>query len=121
MHVYLGDFGLSKLFSQSQLIGTATMRCGTPGFQAPEQLQRKNISTKCDIYALGGVLTELYGERPLWPDTLPHQIMFSVVVQGVFPHTDHLPNNVKRITDFCFTEEEKRCDAPYILFHLLSL
>jgi serine/threonine-protein kinase len=71
MHVFLADFGLSKMFSDSDMAGSTTMRCGTPGFQAPEQLEGRSISTKCDVYAFGGILTELCGELPLWP---PHQI-----------------------------------------------
>ena len=83
MHVFLADFGLSKIMSDCDLVGSTTMRAGTPGFQAPEQLQGKSISSKCDVYAFGGVLTELFGEVSLWPKTPAHQIMFNVAVKGV--------------------------------------
>ena len=59
----MADFGL---LNDCDLVGSTTMRAGTPGFQAPEQLQGKSISSKCDVYSLGGVITELFGEVPLW-------------------------------------------------------
>lgn len=42
------------------------MRAGTPSFQAPEQLRGENLTEKCDVYTLGGAITELSGERPVW-------------------------------------------------------
>ena len=118
MRVYLADFGLSKIIAESDV---ATMRSGTPGFQAPEQLQGQSISTKCDIYAFGGILTELYGELPLWPKTPPHQIMFNVAVKGVFPDTSQLHDKIKKITDICFVQVENRGNASDVLLHLLNL
>ena len=39
MHVFLADFGLSKVMNECDVAGTTTMKAGTPGFQAPEQLK----------------------------------------------------------------------------------
>ena len=91
MHAFIADFGLSKILNDCNVAGSTTMKAGTPGFQAPEQLQGKGISPKCDVYALGGVITELYGEAPLWPKMSHHAIMFNVGIQGNFPCTSHLP------------------------------
>lgn len=85
MHVFLADFGLSKILNDCDL-ASSTTRAGTPGFQAPEQLQGKSISSKCDVHALGGVMAELFGEVTLWPKTPAHQ-MFQVAVNGAFPST----------------------------------
>ena len=62
------------------MAGTKTMMSGTPGFQAPEQLQALEASIKCDVYAVGGVLLELFGERPIWDKLTPSQIICKVVV-----------------------------------------
>lgn len=47
-------------------LGTATMNSGTPGFQSPEQLKGEGLEISTDVFALGGVLTELFGGKPLW-------------------------------------------------------
>ena len=39
MHVYLADFGLAKVLTESGNTTSATLMGGTPGFQAPEQLK----------------------------------------------------------------------------------
>ena len=106
MHVFLADFGLSKILNDCDLASSTTMRAGTPGFQAPEQLQGKSISSKCDVYALGGVITELFGEVTLWPETPAHQIMFKVAVNGEFPSTQHLAKNTQEITKMCLVGYE---------------
>ena len=80
-YVFLADFGLSKVMNEFDVAGTTTMKAGTPGFQAPEQLKSEGISAKCDMHTFGGVLTEIYGEMPLWPKMAPHQIMFNVTVK----------------------------------------
>ena len=48
----------------TRAIGTATMRVGTPGFQSLEQLKAEGIGISSDVFALGGVLTELFGGKP---------------------------------------------------------
>ena len=64
MHVYLADFGLAKVVTESGTTTSSTLIGGTPGFQAPEQLKGGKLTPKCDIYALGGVITELFGGEP---------------------------------------------------------
>ena len=61
--MFLADFGLGKVMN-TRAFGTATMKAGTPGFQSPEQLKGESLGTSADTYALG-VLTELFGEKPL--------------------------------------------------------
>ena len=52
--MYLADFGLAKVLTESGTTTSSTRMAGTPGFQAPEQLQGGKLSPKCDVYALGG-------------------------------------------------------------------
>ena len=98
------------------------MRAGTPGFQAPEQLRSVSLTDKCDVYAFGGVMTELFGEKPLWDQETPFTITFKVACNGEFPATDHLEMNVKAIVDnLCFQPEESRADSLALLRGLLDL
>ena len=50
--------------SGTRVFGTATMNAGTPGFQSPKQLRGENIGPH-RIYALGCVLFELFGGKPI--------------------------------------------------------
>ena len=55
------------------------MKAGTPGFQAPEKLRAEHIGVHRDVYAVGAVLVELFGEVVLWSVLDPYQIMCKVV------------------------------------------
>ena len=61
MHVFLGNFGLRKVMNTSQIYETATMQAETPGFQLREQLCGEDMGITCGVYAMGGILTELFG------------------------------------------------------------
>ena len=79
-HVYLADFGLSKVLSSTRAMGTRTLQAGTLGFQAPEQLKAVDIDEGVDIYAFGITMIKLFGERPVWERLNPFQILRKVAV-----------------------------------------
>jgi hypothetical protein len=57
------DFGIARAIDAS---GT-TARPGTPGFMAPEILNKQPVTTACDVFALGMVLAAAGGIRPFGP------------------------------------------------------
>ena len=118
---YVGDFGLSQVLSATHAYGSTTMRAGTPGFQAPKQLRGEQLDEGCDVYAFGGILTELFGEKALWKNLSPHQIMFKLTVENTFPVIDHLPLSVQQIVKHCFTIRSQRESATGILFRICDL
>ena len=116
----LGDFGLSKIATTSGTVGSKTMLAGSPGFQAPEQLSGKHIGVQSDIYAYGGVLVVLFGERPVWPGLNPYQIMFAVSIEQKTPSTDNLlPKVISSICEKCFKDISSRPNTEWLLQHLL--
>ena len=121
MHVYLADFGLAKVLTESGTMTSSTMMAGTPGFQAPEQLKGEKLSPKCDVYAFGGVVTELFGCKPLWPKMSAYRIMVTVTVEGAFPETNHLPEKIREVTALCFTTPDKRADIAEVLLKMLHM
>ena len=65
LHSVLTDFGLARIISQTNSIGTRTMMAGSPGFQPPEQLRSESVGPECDVYAFGGVTTITLTEKVL--------------------------------------------------------
>ena len=101
--------------------GTATRTAGTPGFQSPEQLKAEELGTTCDVYALGGVLTELFGGKPLWGDLSNCAIMFKVGVEGTMPETEHLPPDIRKIVSCCLCRAASRETAATVLLMLCKM
>ena len=97
------------------------MLSGTPGFQAPEQLKQLSVDGRCDVYAFGGVLIELFGGKPLWPSLTHFQIMYKVTVLEEFPAYDHLPPNIRDICSMCMVKSECRAQMKQVLYELLRL
>lgn len=59
--VCLIDFGLAAMLDSDVM----SMRCGSPGFVAPEVLQDRRYGRKCDIFSLGIIFhTMIVGRHP---------------------------------------------------------
>ena len=118
---FLADFGLARAITSSQALGTKTMQSGTPGFQAPEQLRNEGVDEKADVYAMGAVLIELFGEKPLWPPLSWYQIMYRVSVEGQFPTCAHLPQPLQKVCGMCLTNKASRAPSAMVLKSLCEL
>ena len=70
-HVYLSDFGLSKMVMSSIRPTRAGQFLGTPGYSAPEQLEGKHVDGRADQYSLACAAFELLcGQTPFPRDQL---------------------------------------------------
>ena len=118
-HVYIADFGLATTLGK-QVLGTNTIRgCVTPGFQHQNN-SSMGVSQK-NAYALGGLITELFGKQHLWRTLTPHQIMYKVTVEGIHPPTTHLSDEIQSITKLCLSKEENRATVSELLVLFLKL
>ena len=71
------DFGLAHAMSSSK--STQTGIAGTVAYMAPEQAMGEKVDNRCDIWALGVVLTEmLTGHNPFQGDSMG-SIFFSIL------------------------------------------
>jgi serine/threonine protein kinase len=77
-HVFLADFGLSKVMTWAALTKTG-ISVGTPQYMSPEQVMDEELTAASDVYALGIVVYELLLGR--WPfyDKRPERIAFKQV------------------------------------------
>ena len=96
------------------------MQAGTPAFQPPEQIKGELLGPGSDVYALGCIITEIFGNKPVWAGVAPHTIILKVTT-GNYPSVAHLPQSIKEITDLCFVEANSRATAATILKELCKL
>ena len=59
--VRIADFG----FAIEHQVGKSNVRCGTPGYIAPEILQGSEYTPKTDIYSIGVILYNIVSGKPL--------------------------------------------------------
>ena len=122
LHVFLADFGLGKVVTGTRIFGLSTMQPGTPGFQSPEQLRGEKLDVTCDIYALGAVLTELFGMKPVWQEQLTsHTIIYKVTTLNQMPTFDHLSQNIQKVVEVCLCPVELRASATTVLGMLCDI
>jgi eukaryotic-like serine/threonine-protein kinase len=62
-HVKLTDFGIAKLYGGTSVTADGGV-LGTADYMAPEQADGKQVTARCDLYALGSVLYALLAGRP---------------------------------------------------------
>ena len=72
--VFITDFGIARILSESERNITTQGVVGTPSYMSPEQAQGEPLDGRSDVYALGVMLFELItGRRPFESDT-PYSI-----------------------------------------------
>ncbi|CAL9542679.1 Serine_threonine-protein kinase PknD [Nocardiopsis dassonvillei] len=111
------DFGIARVDD-----GTATMTnsiVGTPSYMAPEQIEGRGITDKCDIFAWGCVIAfASSGRAPFGSDTVP------AVVHRVIsapPDIDGVDESLRPIVEACLSKDPaKRPTAQKLLMRLLG-
>ncbi len=97
----VGDYGLSKLVSESR--NSLSFGRGTPYYMAPEMLQRRG-DARSDIYSLGIILFEcLYGDVPFRGDSEWEVLRKHEVAAPPFPASS-LPAD-RAIVEHCLQKD----------------
>ncbi len=75
-HVYLSDFGITRVQGTDTRLTESGTWMGTVDFMAPEHLRGERTDARTDVYALGCVLSAaLTGEPPFRRDSVPATIL----------------------------------------------
>ncbi len=111
------DFGIARVDD-----GTATMTnsiVGTPSYMAPEQIEGRGITDKCDIFAWGCVIAfSSTGRAPFGSDTVP-AVVHRVV--SAPPDLDGLDDTLRPIVESCLDKDPgRRPNAQTLLMRLLG-
>ncbi|MCK9870623.1 serine/threonine-protein kinase [Nocardiopsis dassonvillei] len=111
------DFGIARIDD-----GTATMTnsiVGTPSYMAPEQIEGRGITDKCDIFAWGCVIAfASTGRAPFGSDTVP-AVVHRVV--SAPPDLTGMDEALRPIVESCLDKNpDNRPNAQTLLMRLLG-
>lgn len=97
-HLYLADFGLSKVNTDVNLTARGTS-LGTPQYMSPEQVMDYALDRRSDVYSLGLVMYEtLLGRLPFHAKT-PQQVAYMHVKDQPPPPRQFAPSFPPAIED----------------------
>merc|ERR1711871_1140949 len=117
----VGDFGLSKLFPENQKNLTTQTLCGTPGYVAPEVLNRKQYDEKIDVWSLGVIAyIVLCGFPPFPLDMAANSVakVKSASFSYPMPHWDGISEDAKDfINKMIVVDVGKRMCMEDVLAH----
>lgn len=111
------DFGIAKAAATSTT-KSRSLR-GKYGYMAPEQLRRKKVDRRVDVYALGIVLYELLtGQRP-WNAVGDVALMRAIMTEPIIPPSVRRPSLHKEL-DEILSRALDRKDDRYPTCHELQ-
>ena len=98
--------GIAKLKYSVHDATTFTQVVGTYPYMAPEMFEGGKSGTAVDIYSLGCLLIELFGERKVWPGLqtsaeIMRQVCGTYISPPTMPKTNDLPVIYARICHAC--------------------
>lgn len=112
------DLGFAKHASSDDSLKTI---CGSPGYVAPEILQKEKYGTKCDMWSLGVVVFIMIGGYPpFYAGTDLEMLRLTMVGKFEFDreYWDGISNGAKDlISSLLVVDPRKRADADDILSH----
>ena len=107
--VYVSDFGLATSLETAKMGMTRTGAVmGTPRYMSPEQVEGKEVDSRCDLYALGLVLYEMVTGATPFSGESTWQLMYQrvqVMPKDVKLVNPALPDYVARVIMHCLEKD----------------
>ncbi len=128
-HVKVMDFGLAKPFGSDRedAAGDLTrtgVRLGTPAYMAPEQLQGRELDSRCDLFALGLILYELFSGRHPFRRSSPIETAVAILGQPAPPLSEtapHLPPLLEQtVAELLEKDPRRRCPSAVVVAQRLE-
>jgi serine/threonine protein kinase len=116
-HVKLTDFGIAKLFGNSQLTADGGV-VGTVDYMSPEQADGKPVTAKSDLYSVGGVLYALIARRPPFTGRSLPQIIHALKFDSPVPLrrlAPDVPEELERIVHQLLEKEPQQRIATALI------
>jgi serine/threonine protein kinase len=66
---FVADFGIAQIISSPDEQEDKSSLIGTPAYMSPEQIRSEKLTRRSDIYSLGVILYEIFGDRPFEAET----------------------------------------------------
>jgi serine/threonine-protein kinase len=96
-HVKLADFGIARLFGNTNSLTSAGGVLGTADYMSPEQADGRPVNARCDQYSLGGVMYALLtGRPPFRAKNLPEMLQLQRYAQAE-PVSRYAPDTPKQL------------------------
>ena len=97
-HVYLGDFGLTRLVESDPGLTENGRWVGTIDFCSPEQIQGRRLDARADVYSFGCVLHAMLTGKPPYPrGTVPATVLAHYEEPPPRPSRLGLPQGFDRV------------------------
>ena len=77
--IKLMDFGLAKADTHAYETTLSKMTKGTPLYMSPEQVRRKPLDQRSDVFAMGSLLAEMITGRPVFRADVLARVLLKVV------------------------------------------
>jgi serine/threonine-protein kinase len=92
--VKVADFGLSRCFAedQAQSITQSQVTMGTPLYMSPEQVERKPVDTRTDIYSFGVTCYHVFAGTPPFRGNSPIDVAYQHVHSEAQPLAEIRPD-----------------------------
>jgi eukaryotic-like serine/threonine-protein kinase len=92
--VKVADFGLSRCFAEEgqQTITQSQVTMGTPLYMSPEQVERKTVDTRTDIYSFGVTCYHMFAGTPPFRGTSPIEVAYQHVHKDPQPLAEIRPD-----------------------------
>jgi serine/threonine protein kinase len=94
---FVADFGIAQIIANPNNQQDIRSLLGTPAYMSPEQARSEKITKQSDIYSLGVILYEIFGDQPFQAETTYEMLMKHINeppprIKGISPDLQILLN-----------------------------